>query len=347
MAGAGRQRRRRRAAHRPGADARFYRRRRVDGVRFDGFDIFLYHPHFNIDGGEEEIQRLAGMARARNLMVGTVVAPVYAGTGGGSALGSDADCGRFLDQVRKSCRVAQRLAELGVKRGDKVRIDSACSVADWCTDPEGNQERIAAAFRGACLIAADHGVRLAAEGEICWGGMHSWRRMVQLLEMVNRPQTLGFQADMSHTLLYLLGYNAPEDALLPPDFAWRDRERFEEAYRTLTAALRPWTIDFHVAQNDGTVHGSGSHDKTGRHCLPTDPNGKLDIPRHAGYWLRDDWGQLTKTIDHLCWDGCMFPNAVMMKPQTWNDILAAMLAVRDQHGWREEGDWRLGKERIR
>ncbi len=31
----------------------------VDGVGFDGFDIFLYHPHFNIDGGEEEIQRLA------------------------------------------------------------------------------------------------------------------------------------------------------------------------------------------------------------------------------------------------------------------------------------------------
>ncbi len=100
----------------------------------------------------------------------------------------------------------------------------------------------------------------------------------------------------------------------------------------------PWTIDFHVAQNDGTVHGSGSHDKTGRHCLPTDPNGKLDIPRHAGYWLRDESGRLTKKIDHLCWDGCMFPNAVMTNPQTWNDILAAMIAVRDEHGWREERD---------
>ena len=45
----------------------------------------------------------------------------------------------------------------------------------------------------------------------------------------------------------------------------------------MTDALRPWTIDFHVAQNDATVKGSGSHDKTGRHCLPLDPNGKLDI----------------------------------------------------------------------
>jgi hypothetical protein len=32
----------------------------------------------------------------------------------------------------------------------------------------------------------------------------------------------------------------------------------------------------------------------------------------------------------------MFPNAVMMKQETWNDILRAMIAVRDAHGWREE-----------
>ena len=32
----------------------------------------------------------------------------------------------------------------------------------------------------------------------------------------------------------------------------------------------------------------------------------------------------------------MFPNAVMMKPETWNDILRTMIAVRDAHGWREE-----------
>jgi len=31
----------------------------------------------------------------------------------------------------------------------------------------------------------------------------------------------------------------------------------------------------------------------------------------------------------------MFPNEVMMKPQTWNDILRTMIAVRDAHGWQE------------
>ena len=101
--------------------------------------------------------------------------------------------------------------------------------------------------------------------------------MVNLLETVARPKTLGFQADMAHTLLYTLGYNAPEERILPKDFDWKDRECFDAALKKVTDALRPWTIDFHVAQNDATVKGSGSHDKTGRHCTADDPNGKLDI----------------------------------------------------------------------
>jgi len=216
-----------------------------------------------------------------------------------------------------------------------VRIDSAASPAEWAKDPDGNTRLIAQTFREACDVAADHGERLAAEGEICWGGMHGWRHMVTLLEMVDRPRTLGFQADMAHTLLFTLGYNAPEDRILPEGFAWHDTARFQDALRQLTAALRPWTIDFHVAQNDATVHGTGSHDKTGHHCLPNDPNGKLDIVRDAGHWLRDESGALTKAVRHICWDGCMFPNAVMMQQSTWNDILGTMIAVRDAHGWQE------------
>jgi hypothetical protein len=136
-------------------------------------------------------------------------------------------------------------------------------------------------------------------------------------------------------LLYLLGYNRPQDRILPADFDWSDRAALTEGLKTITKALRPWTIDFHVAQNDGTVHGTGSHDKTGRHCQATDPNGKLDIANDAGYWLRDENGELTKAFKHICWDGCMFSNEVMQQQQTWNDILAAMIQVRDMHGWKE------------
>jgi len=307
----------------------------VDGVRFDGVDLFLFEPHVNIDATDDDIKRLADRVRSRSLTVGSVVAPVWPPTGGGAAMGDSADRQKFVGQVRKAARIAKKLRELGVRPYGVIRIDSASSPDAWYSDPDDNQKKIAATFREACDVARDFGERLAAEGEICWGGMHSWRRMVQLLELVERPGVIGFQADMAHTLLYVLGYNAPEDALLPANFDWSNDKQFDHAYRQLTAALRPWTIDFHVAQNDATVKGSGSHDKTGRHCLANDPNGKLNIPREAGYWLRDETGKPTKAFRHICWDGCMFPNSVMMQPKTWNDILAAMLKVRDAHGWAE------------
>jgi sugar phosphate isomerase/epimerase len=311
-------------------------RAEVDGIKFDGVDLFLFDPHVSIDIHDDDLKRLADKVRSKGFVVGSVVAPVWPPTGGGSAIGSEEDCQRFVGQVRKACRIARKLRALGVRPDGVVRIDSACAVADWAKDAEANQRRLVQTFSKACDIAEDFGERLAAEGEICWGGMHSWKKMVDVLERVNRPKMLGFQADMAHTLLYILGYNAPEDAILPPDWNWSDPQRLTEAMKTLTGALRPWTTDFHVAQNDATVHGSGTHDKTGHHCLPNDPNGKLTIPHHAGYWLHGEDGRLTKAIRHICWDGCMFPNAVMMKQDTWNDILRAMIAVRDAHGWREE-----------
>jgi sugar phosphate isomerase/epimerase len=307
----------------------------VNGTKFDGVDLFLFAPHVEIDSSDDDLKRLADKVRSRKLAIGSVVAPVWPPTGGGSAMGSEQERKQFLEQVRKGCRIAKKLRELGARPYGVVRIDSASSPGDWLKDPEGNQKRIAQTFRQACDIAADFGERLAAEGEICWGGMHSWKRMVQLLELTDRPGTLGFQADMAHTLLYTLGYNAPEDRILPQSWEWKEPKKLDEALATLTAALRPWTIDFHVAQNDATVKGSGSHDKTGRHCLPNDPNGKLNIAHHAGFWMRDSYGNPTRKFQHICWDGCMFPNETMMKPQTWNDILKAMVAVRDAHGWNE------------
>jgi sugar phosphate isomerase/epimerase len=307
----------------------------VDGVKFDGVDIFLFDPHINIDASDEDLKRIADKITAQGLVVGSVVAPIWPPTGGGSAMGTDEERKNFVGQVRKGCRIAAKFRELGVRPHGVVRLDTACSVADWDKDPEGNTRLIAQTFREACDVAEGFGERLAAEGEICWGGLQSWKVALKLLEMVGRPQTLGFQADMAHTLLYLLGYNKPEDAILPLDWDWSAPAKFDEAYQKLTAALRPWTIDFHVAQNDATVLGSGTHEKTGHHCLATDLKGKLDIPRHAGFWMRDASGKPTKAFRHVCWDGCMFPNAVMMQPQTWNDILASMIAVRDAHGWTE------------
>jgi sugar phosphate isomerase/epimerase len=305
----------------------------VNGVKFDGVDIFLFDPHISIDIKEDELKRIADKIKSKNLSIGSVVAPVWPPTGGGSAMGDESNRRNFVTQVQKACRIAKKLREIGARPYGIVRIDSACGVTDWEKDPKGNTKTIAKTFKEAAKVAKDHGERLAAEGEICWGGMHSWKYMVQLLEEVGQPKLVGFQADMAHTLLYTLGYNAPEHRIVPKDFSWQPEE-FHKAMKKMTSALRPWTIDFHVAQNDATVKGSGSHDKTGRHCLATDPNGKLNIARDAGYWMRDDKGKVTKKFKHICWDGCMFPNDVMMKQQTWNDILAAMIQVRENHGWK-------------
>jgi sugar phosphate isomerase/epimerase len=302
----------------------------VDGVKFDGIDIGLMDPHINIDSSDDDIKRLADKVGGLNLNIGSLVAPIW----GGPAMGNQTERTQFVEMVRKSCRFGQKLRELGVRPYGIIRIDSASSPQSWAIDPINNSKLIVQTFQQACDVAADFGERLAAEGEICWAGMHSWRAMIQTLEAVNRPN-MGFQADMAHTLLYLLGYNSPEDRILPENYDWSDRAPLTEGLKTLTAALRPWTIDFHVAQNDATVFGSGSHDKTGRHCQALDPNGKLDIVKDAGHWLRDENGNLTKAFKHICWDGCMFANEVMMKQQTWNDILATMIKVRQAHGWYE------------
>ncbi len=305
----------------------------VDGTRFDGVDLFLSLPHTDIDSSDDELGRLAEKLASKRLRAGSLVAPVWPPTGGGSAMGNSEERGRFLTQVRKACGIGNKLRDLGVRSYGVIRIDSAASPAEWAKDPEANTNAIAQTFREAGAIAEGFGERLAAEGEICWGGMQSWRRNVDLLERVGMPKTVGFQADMAHTMLFTLGYNAPEDRLLPQEFDWEQNDQFANAYREMARALRPWTFDFHVAQNDGTVKGSGSHDKTGKHCQPFDPNGKLDIVRDAGAWMRDDQGTPTRAFEHICWDGCMFPNAVMLDQQNWNDVLRTMIAVRAEHGW--------------
>lgn len=307
---------------------------RADGQKFDGIDLFITAPHFPIDADAGEVRRMSDHIASFGLKVGSFVAPIWGGAGGGSAMGSTEDRARFLSQVRKACAIGQQMREIGIRPTGGIRVDSSTGVGDWDKDPEGGTKLIAETFREAGKIAQDHGEFIVAEGEICWGGMHSWRENVKLLEMVGMPGVVGYQADMAHSMLFVLGANAEKDRLLPADFDWSDKAALDAAYKQVADALRPWTLDFHVAQNDGTTFGSGDHEKTGRHCQIDDPNGRLDVVKHAGYWLRDN-GTMTKKMRHICWDGCMFPNAVMESQETWNKILGAMVAVRDAHGWTE------------
>lgn len=300
----------------------------VNGEKFNGVDLFLFDPHIGIDLSRDDVRRLADKIQNMGLAIGSVVAPVWPGTVGDIAIGTPEQRAKFVLAVRKASRIAQILDEHGVRQSGVVRVDSAGGMDKWLQDPVAGKKTIASTLRSAGTVAAGYGQRIAVEGEICWPGFHSWVDSRELMEEVDMPGIVGFQADQAHTYLFLLGYNAPQHALLKDGY---NQAEFDVAYTKMTDALRPWTIDFHVAQNDGTVFGSGDHDKTGRHCQADDPNGKLDITATAGYWLK---GAKDRDIRHICWDGCMFPNSVLEDQQTYNTILGAMIKVRDAHGWK-------------
>ena len=134
----------------------------VNGQKFDGIDLFLSSPHTDIDSSDDELKKLADKLKKRNLAAGSLVAPVWGGTGGGSAMGSDDDRKKFVDQVRKACVIGAKLRELGVRSYGVIRIDSAAPVTEWDKDPKANTKKIAATFREAAKIAKGHGERLAA-----------------------------------------------------------------------------------------------------------------------------------------------------------------------------------------
>src|SRR5882724_7434783 len=71
----------------------------VDGVKFDGVDLFLSSPHTDIDSTDDQIKALAENVGSRGFVVGSLVAPVWPPAGGGSAMGSPEERKNFVTQV--------------------------------------------------------------------------------------------------------------------------------------------------------------------------------------------------------------------------------------------------------
>src|SRR6056297_347930 len=93
----------------------------VNGRKFDGVDLFLFDPHVSIDATDQELEDLATRVKSRGLVIGSVVAPVWEPTGGGSAMGSPEQVEAFLRQVRKACQLAKKLRELDVRPYGVIR----------------------------------------------------------------------------------------------------------------------------------------------------------------------------------------------------------------------------------
>src|SRR4029078_372201 len=130
---------------------------RVNGTKFDGVDLFLFDPHFSIDSSDDDLKRLADKIRSKDLVVGSLVAPVWPPTGGGSAMGSEGERSKFLTQGKKARAIARKLRDIGIRKYGIVRIASAASPGEWAKDPAGNTKKIADTFRKAADIADGHG----------------------------------------------------------------------------------------------------------------------------------------------------------------------------------------------
>src|ERR1700742_1014014 len=79
----------------------------VDGIKFDGVDLFLFAPHVDIDSSDDDLKALADKVKARGLVIGSVVAPIWPPTGGGPAMDEGGGRARLLEQVKKGCRIAK------------------------------------------------------------------------------------------------------------------------------------------------------------------------------------------------------------------------------------------------
>src|SRR5210317_698415 len=86
----------------------------VNGQRYDGVDCFLFLPHLDVHGDDDAILRSAESIQKRGLNVGSLVAPVWEGTVGASAMGSDEDRKKFLEAIKVSCRIAKLYEKQGV-----------------------------------------------------------------------------------------------------------------------------------------------------------------------------------------------------------------------------------------
>src|SRR6187402_984912 len=93
------------------------------GQKFDGVDLFVVAPHFDIDSDMDAVKRMSDHIASYGLAVGSFVAPIWGGAGGGSAMGSADDRKRFLEQVGKASEIGRQMRELGIRPTGGIRVD--------------------------------------------------------------------------------------------------------------------------------------------------------------------------------------------------------------------------------
>ena len=67
----------------------------VNGTKFDGIDYFLFLPHTDPAASDDDLKGIADMIQSKGFDVGSLVAPIWPGTVGDSAMGDSEQQGKF------------------------------------------------------------------------------------------------------------------------------------------------------------------------------------------------------------------------------------------------------------
>ncbi|MFN9423849.1 MAG: sugar phosphate isomerase/epimerase, partial [Gemmatimonas sp.] len=111
----------------------------VDGQKFEGIDYFLFLPHTDPSASDSDLGKIADQIASYGFSVGSLVAPVWPGTVGDSAMGDAAAQEKFLSAVTMACRIANVFEQRGVRKYGVIRIDSAeFGVDKWRENPKAN-----------------------------------------------------------------------------------------------------------------------------------------------------------------------------------------------------------------
>ena len=230
----------------------------VDGARFDGVDLFLFDPHVSIDPRTTTSKRWPTRSGRADLVVGRVVAPVWPPTGGGVG-----------DGRLKRTKPVSHAGPQGLPHRARSCANSASARTASCASirpaapgrlgprPPGQQQRIAETFRRG--VRHRRGLRRAARGrggnllgrhaQLGRGWWSCWRWSTGRRRSASRP-TWPTRCCTCWATTRRRTHSAGELRLERPAAS-------DDGLREPDRPLRPWTIDFHVAQNDATVNGLG------------------------------------------------------------------------------------------
>ena len=136
----------------------------VNGQKFDGIDYFLFFPHTDPNASEGELNRIADLIASHSFSVGSLVAPVWPGTVGDSAMGDAAAKEKFLSAVRMACRIAVIFEKHGIRKYGVIRIDSAeFGIEKWRQDKKANTQSIVDTFKEAATRSEEHTSELQSQ----------------------------------------------------------------------------------------------------------------------------------------------------------------------------------------